>query len=365
VSSGPVYSKGVDISCNPPQEISYPLPKARLTALAILPVVFALLGLFLLVDAVTAGESKRGNDSVSLPDIEPISAIPLKVDVNWDKVALGEKLFNDPRLSHDGFLACASCHQLDQGGDDGLPLSITNTGEPGVINAPTVFNSAFNFRLTWRGRFRTLDDQVEAVLHNPMEMNTNWTEILPKLQADADYTVLFSRLYLDGIKGKNVLDAISNFQRSLITPNARFDQYLRGRRDALTEDEKQGYQLFRTYGCAACHQGVNVGGNLYQKLGIFMDYFAGRGKVTEADFGRFLETGADSDRYVFRVPSLRNVAVTAPYFHDGSVSDLEEAVQKMGEVQLGETLAKAEISLIVKFLRSLTGEYRGRSLDME
>ncbi len=296
---------------------------------------------------------------------EPISPIPLDVDVDWDKVALGEKLFRDPLLSHDGSLACLTCHQLDHGGDDGLRLSITNQGEPGVINSLSVFNSALNFRLTWRGRFRTLDEQVESVLHSPSEMNTSWAEILPKLQARPDYVAAFGQLYADGITRTNVLDAMSNFQRSLTTPNAPFDRYLRGQQDALTYEEIQGYRMFKNYGCAACHQGVNVGGNLFQKLGIFKDYFASRGTITEADFGRFLDTGAERDRYVFRVPSLRNVAVTGPYFHDGSVDSLAEAVRKMGEAQLGETLLDAEIGLIVKFLHTLTGEYRGRPLDVD
>ena len=360
-----MYPGGNDISREPPQAALDHSAMVGLKALAILPIVCALLGHIPPVDAGTAGGSERGDDFNALPDVDPISAIPLEVDVDWDKVALGETLFNSPLLSHDGSLVCASCHQLDQGGDDGLPRSITNTGEPGVINALTMFNSALNFRLTWRGRFRTLNELIEDVLHNPSEMNTSWAEILPKLQADADYAADFGRLYPDGIMKENVLDAMSNFQRSLLTPNARFDQYLRGRQDALTEDEIRGYQLFKNYGCTACHQGVNVGGNLFQKLGIFKDYFASRGNVTEADYGRFLDTGAERDRFVFRVPSLRNVAVTAPYFHDGSIESLEEAVRKMGEAQLGETLMEADIGLIVKFLRTLTGEYRGRSLDVE
>ncbi len=337
----------------------------RLRGIAIVALVTAVLAAISPVRPDRAFAAATDSAFNALWAAEPISPIPLDVDVDWDKVALGEKLFRDPLLSHDGSLACLSCHQLDHGGDDGLRLSVTNRGEPGVINALTVFNSALNFRLTWRGRFRTLDEQVESVLQSPREMNTSWAEILPKLKARPDYVAAFEELYVDGITRASVLDAMSSFQRSLITPNAPFDRYLRGQQDALTEEEKQGYELFKNYGCAACHQGVNVGGNLFQKMGIFKDYFASRGTITEADFGRFLDTGAERDRYVFRVPSLRNVAVTGPYFHDGSVDSLAEAVRKMGEAQLGETLLDAEIGLIVKFLRTLTGEYRGRPLDVD
>jgi cytochrome c peroxidase len=337
----------------------------RMQGIAVVALVTAVLAPILPAhpDRACAAEPDAAFNALSAT--EPISPIPLDVDVDWDKVALGEKLFRDPVLSSDGSLACLTCHQLDRGGDDGLRLSVTNRGDPGVINSLTVFNSALNFRLTWRGRFRTLDEQVESVLRSPSEMNTSWAEILPKLQAEPDYVTAFGRLYADGITRNSVLDAMSNFQRSLVTPNAPFDRYLRGQENALNAEEIQGYQLFKNYGCAACHQGVNVGGNLFQKLGIFKDYFATRGTITEADFGRFLDTGAERDRYVFRVPSLRNVAVTGPYFHDGSVDSLAEAVRKMGEAQLGETLLDAEVGLIVKFLHTLTGEYRGRSLDVD
>ena len=241
-------------------------------------------------------------------------------------------------------------------------MSRTNRGEPGTINAPTVFNSALNFRLGWRGNYRTLEDQIEADLHDPTLMNSSWEELLPKIQSVAEYADAFRHGFPSGVVKKNVLAALSAFHHSLLTPNARFDQYLRGRQDALTEDEKQGYRLFRSLGCVTCHQGMNVGGNLFQKMGVFEDYFAKRGDITKVDFGRFTETGADRDLFVFRVPSLRNVAVTAPYFHDGSVGRLDEAVRKMAEVQLGETLTEEEIGLIVQFLRTLTGEYRGKSL---
>ena len=322
----------------------------------------AVVGQFLLGEVSAAPGGEQGQVLQSEPATESLVPIPLEIDVDRDRAALGERLFHDPRLSHDGALACVSCHDLEQGGDDGLPLSRTNDGGPGLINAPTVFNSALNFRLGWRGNYRRLDDQIEADLYDPKLMNTSWGELLPRLQADTSYAVNFGRIYEDGITKENVLDALSAFHRSLLTPNARFDQYLRGREDALSEDEKAGYRLFKSLGCVSCHQGTNIGGNLFQKVGIFKDYFASRGDVREIDFGRFLDTRAERDIFVFRVPSLRNVAVTAPYFHDGSVDRLDDAVRKMAEIQLGEALTKKEISLIAQFLRTLTGEYNGQPI---
>jgi cytochrome c peroxidase len=296
---------------------------------------------------------------------EPIVPLPLTLEFDPDRAALGEKLFYDRRLSRDGTLACVSCHNLAEGGDDGLVLPGRAEGRSGEVNTPTIFNSALSFRLGWRGTYRRLADQVDADIEDPRLMNSSWDEVLGKLRADSGYAAAFARTYGDGVTRQNVLDALASFHRSLITPNARFDQYLRGRDDALTEAEKGGYRLFKSLGCVSCHQGRNIGGNLFQKVGIFADYFASRGNVREIDFGRFLDTGAQHDLFVFRVPSLRNVAVTAPYFHDGSVAELGDAVRKMGEIQLGESLTDDEIRLIVQFLHSLTGEYQGRPIMSE
>lgn len=293
---------------------------------------------------------------------QPIAPVSRQVPLDAAKVRLGEKLFHDVRLSRGDVIACASCHRLAKGGDDNLARSPGIHGKPLDFNTPTVFNAALSFRLNWRGNFRTLEEQIEAVLHDPDLMNTSWEELLPKLRADEAYREAFGAIYGSGPEPAHVLDAIAAFERSLITPDSPFDRYLRGERDALEPQEERGYELFKLYGCTACHQGVNVGGNLFQKFGIFYDPFAGAAVVSDADLGRFTITGKDADRHVFRVPSLRNVALTAPYFHDGGVVSLEEAVESMARSQLGRSLTTQEIGLIVAFLRTLTGEYRGRPL---
>jgi len=293
---------------------------------------------------------------------EPITPVPSAASLEADKVRLGEMLFHDVRLSRGDVLACASCHLLAEGGDDNRARSPGVDGELLDFNAPTVFNAALSFRLNWRGNFRSLEAQIEAVLLDPDLMNTTWEELLAKLRADQAYRKAFFAAYGSDLAPAHVLDALATFERSLLTPDARFDRYLRGERDALGTEEERGYELFKTYGCIACHQGVNVGGNLFQKFGIFYEPFSPRGAMTEADLGRLAITGNEADRHVFRVPSLRNVAVTAPYFHDGRAASLEEAVEAMGESQLGRTLTEQEIDLIVAFLRTLTGEYQGQPL---
>jgi cytochrome c peroxidase len=292
---------------------------------------------------------------------EPIMPVALLVKLDEKKVNLGEELFNDPRLSRDNSISCASCHSLEKGGTDQLALSTGIGGKTGVVNAPTVFNSVYNFKQFWDGRAETLEEQIDGPTHNPLEMDSNWTEIIAKLEASPNYVQAFSAIYADKIQGDNIKNAIATFERSLITPNARFDRYLRGQDNALTDEEKQGYQLFKSYGCVSCHQGVNIGGNLFQKFGLMGNYFAGR-KVLKSDFGRFNVTGNEADKYVFKVPSLRNVALTAPYFHDGSASQLEDAVMTMSFYQLGRPLTLNERDAIVKFLKTLSGEYKGKTL---
>jgi cytochrome c peroxidase len=291
---------------------------------------------------------------------EPITPIPLSLVLDPSRVALGERLFHDVRLSHDNTRACTTCHPLERGGMDGRPRAITATGTLHPRNTPTVFNAGLNATFNWDGIANTLEAHAEMDLLHPSLMHTTWPELLAKLQADADYVRHFNTTYAGGLTPANVLDALASFERSLLTPNARFDRYLRGERYALTAPEQQGYHLFKSYGCVACHQGMNIGGNMYQKFGIFA---APRGMSSPAvavDLGRYVITQVPRDREVFRVPSLRNVAVTAPYFHDGRAATLEEAVDTMARVQLGRTIPPEEIGLIVQFLHTLTGEYHGR-----
>jgi len=294
---------------------------------------------------------------------EPIQPIPLHIDLDEKKVTLGEKLFRDVRLSSDKKVACISCHGFDTGGVDRMTRSRGVKGQLNLVNTPTVFNSGFNFKLDWDGKHENLFINVDGPLLSPIIMGGKWEEIIPMLRSSPDYVKAFAKAYADGITKDNVRDAIATFEESLYTPNSRFDQFLRGKSNALTQEEKEGYNLFKEYGCVSCHQGINVGGNMFQKFGVMGDYFADRGKVTKADLGRFNVTGQEKDRYVFRVPSLRNVELTSPYFHDGTAETLEQSVNVMVKYQLGRSLKSEQINLIIQFLKTLTGEYQGKPLS--
>ena len=294
---------------------------------------------------------------------EPISPLPTAPrGADPLRAALGERLFHDPVLSVDYTISCASCHPLDRAGADGLPTSRGVGGALGTVNAPTVFNAGLNFAQFWDGRAATLEEQVAGPIHNPVEMGSNWSLVVERLNKGDDYRSLFAEVYPQGINAETIADALAAFERSLLTPGARFDQYLRGKTDALSADEIEGYARFKRLGCSSCHQGVNVGGNLFQRFGVMGDYFADKGMSTPADLGRFNVTGRQEDRYVFRVPSLRNVALTAPYFHDGSVEKLDDAVEIMARYQLGRTLSKEDRRLLVAFLHTLSGSFRGAPL---
>jgi cytochrome c peroxidase len=291
---------------------------------------------------------------------EPIQPLPEQSGIDPQKAALGALLFADKRLSHDNTISCASCHSLDKGGTDQLPHSVGIGGAIGAVNAPTVLNSGLNYKQFWNGRAETLEDQVNGPTHNPKEMGSDWPEIIGKLKQDPQYTASFAALYPEtGIAPETVRDAIAGFERTLITPDSRFDQYLRGDSSALNAEEKQGYLHFKQDGCISCHQGANIGGNMFQKFGIMGNYFADRGAMTDADLGRYAVTGREEDKYVFRVPSLRNVALTAPYFHDGTATTLPQAVEVMAKYQLGRPLEPTELVQIVKFLNTLTGKQPG------
>jgi cytochrome c peroxidase len=238
---------------------------------------------------------------------------------------------------------------------DGKARSIGINGAEGDINAPTVFNCGLNFKQFWDGRADTLEEQIDGPTHNPKEMGSTWPQIVEKLAADADLVKVFAASYPAGVTSDTIKDAIATFERSLTTPDSRFDRYLRGDTKALTEDEKKGYGLFKSLGCISCHQGMNAGGNMFQPFGVMADYFANRTE-TKADLGRYNVTGLPQDKHKFRVPGLRNVELTAPYFHDASAKTLEDAVRLMAEYQLGQPIDDEKVRLITAFLKTLTGE---------
>lgn len=294
---------------------------------------------------------------VSVPGAqdEPLRALPPLARLDEAKVELGRQLFHDRRLSKDNSLACSSCHDLGRGGVDGLPRSIGVGGAVGGINAPSVLSAAYNFRQFWDGRAATLEEQAAGPVTNPIEMASTWPQVLQKLGADAELKRTFERLYPEGLTPASIVAVIAEFERSLPRPS-RFDRWLNGDERAISSEELSGYRVFKRHGCTACHQGVNIGGNLFQRFGVMADYFAGKKEQTAADQGRYNVTGREEDRHLFKVPSLRNVALTAPYFHDASAATLDEAVTVMGRYQLGVDLPAKDVQLIVAFLKSLTSE---------
>jgi len=288
---------------------------------------------------------------------EPISPIPLEVPLDQAKVKLGRSLFADSRLSAGNGVSCASCHLFERGLTDGLPISRGLPGSPGGTNTLTLFNVGLNAKLGWDGHFLSLQDQAKAVVQDKHRMGAKWDDVVPLLRNDIALTATFNQIYKDGIQRDNVIDALAEFEKSLDTPNAPFDRYLRGDDNAISEEAKSGYQLFKNYGCVSCHQGVNVGGNMLQVFGIFgTPEAASQGPKTP---GAAQGSGIDDDRPVFRVPSLRNVAQTAPYFHDGSVATLTEAIGVMAKYQLGRSISDEDVAKIEVFLKSLSGEYQG------
>ncbi|MES9993032.1 MAG: cytochrome-c peroxidase [Candidatus Thiodiazotropha sp.] len=289
---------------------------------------------------------------------EPIR--PLVIDQNLDPrmVSLGDKLFHDTRLSQDNSISCSSCHVLSTGGTDRKRVSIGVGGAVGDIKAPTVYNATNNFAQFWDGRTATLEQQAAGPVHNPVEMNSNWEEVISKLQQDPVVVDEFDDLFDDGITAVNIVNAIAAFERSLVTLNSRFDRWLQGEEGVLTTQELRGYRLFKSYGCVSCHQGMNVGGNMYGFMGAKGDYFKDRQRsVTKADMGRYNFTQNAEDKHYFKVPSLRLAAINPPYFHDGSESTLQGAVRIMGRYQLGRELPQSDIEDIVAFLHTLVGEH--------
>ena len=287
---------------------------------------------------------------LSLSFSDPIKPLPAKIKYDVKKALIGKELFFDPILSKERNISCATCHDPEQGGTVHLRFS-PKVSDDLKANVPTVFNAVFNFRQFWNGRAKDLYEQAAIPILNPSEMGLTKEEVERRINKSDKYKKMFKEVYgIDYITFNHVIDAIVEFEKALITPNSRFDRYLRGEID-LTESEKEGYALFKKLGCITCHNGINIGGNSFQKFGVvnpykWEPYFPDRYKIT----------GREEDKNVYKVPSLRNVAITYPYFHDGSANTLEEAVKKMAYHQLGITLTDEEVTKIVDFLKSLTGE---------
>jgi len=281
----------------------------------------------------------------------PIRPAP---NVNLGKVELGKKLFFEPRLSMSGFISCNSCHNVMRGGADHLRTSIGDKWQEGPINSPTVFNSALNLAQFWDGRAATLREQAGGPIANPGEMAFTHELAIGVLESIPEYVREFRLVFgQEGITMDMVTAVLAEFQTTLMTPNSRFDQWLLGNTTALNANELNGYRLFNEVGCVACHNGPNLGGNAFQKMGVVEPYHSRAGATV---IGRAAVTGKDADRFNFKVPTLRNVDMTYPYFHDGGADTLTQAVDVMGRLQLGRRFTERENADIVAFLKTLTGE---------
>jgi len=280
---------------------------------------------------------------------EPISPLEM-IPYDQQKAKLGKELFSDPILSQDNTVSCSTCHILSAGGDNDIPFSFGIKGQMGDMNSPTVFNSALNFKQFWNGRANNLSEQAHQVIENPVEMGNNIYDIVKRLRRDKHYSKQFYSIYKEELEKKHLVEVLVEFERALITLDAPFDLYLKGENSAISEQAKRGYQLFKSKGCVLCHNGRNVGGNLFNRFGIHEENHKSK------SLGRYDVTKKEEDKYVFKVPSLRNVELTAPYMHDGRAKDLHEAVKIMTHYQLGREMKKEDIDAIVEFLKSLTGK---------
>ncbi|MDR1848625.1 MAG: cytochrome-c peroxidase [Zoogloeaceae bacterium] len=303
------------------------------------PTLFAALSLTFAGFAAAAGD-------------EPITPIKAPTGIHQGKAELGKKLYFDPRLSKSGFISCNSCHNLSLGGTDNLPTAIGDRWQQGPINSPTVLNSSLNLAQFWDGRAADLKAQAGGPIANPKEMGFTHELAVNVLATIPGYVSEFRHVFgKDKIDMDQVTEAIAEFEKTLVTPNSRFDHWLRGDEKILTADEKAGYALFKKSGCVACHNGEAVGGNSFQKMGLVEPY-----KTSNPAEGRSAVTGQDAERFSFKVPTLRNVELTYPYFHDGAAHTLTEAVNLMGRLQLGKKFSTKENAQIVAFLKTLTGD---------
>jgi len=277
-----------------------------------------------------------------------IIPIPQTLEYDKAKATLGEKLFFDTILSKDNTISCFSCHNIFTNGADTKKVSTGINNQSGITNVPTLFNAIFNFRQNWNGSAKTLANQAKGPITNPIEMGHNFKELISILE-QSSYNQEFKMIFGDGITEDNLVDVLAEFQKRLITPNSQLDKYLMGDENALTQDQKDGYELFQSKGCISCHNGINIGGQLYSRFGMIK-------LINNENFGLYNVTKEEEDRFYFKVPSLRNVELTPPYFHDGSADNLFSAVEIMLRYQVGRDTSSKEILKIVEFLKSLNGE---------
>ncbi|WP_308445864.1 cytochrome-c peroxidase [Chitiniphilus purpureus] len=309
-------------------------------------------GILTLITASGLGALMLAGAVHAAPDPEPIQPIPPAKPGNRAVIELGKKLYFDPRLSKSGFISCNSCHNLSLGGTDNLKTSVGHQWQRGPINAPTVLNSSMNLAQFWDGRAKDLNEQAGGPIANPAEMAFSHPLAVDVLTSIPQYRAEFKKAFgTNRIDIGQVTKAIAAFEETLVTPNSKFDRWLKGDGKALNKTELSGYHLFKASGCVACHNGPAVGGNSFQRMGIVEPYPA-KSPAT----GRMAVTGKDADRFNFKVPTLRNVELTYPYFHDGEAATLEQAIDVMGRLQLGKKFTKTEVMQIAAFLKTLTGD---------
>ncbi|MFK5985380.1 MAG: cytochrome c peroxidase [Pseudomonadota bacterium] len=295
----------------------------------------------------------------SLLKNEPIKPIINDLKLNKEKVLLGERLFFDKRLSANNTISCASCHDLELAGTDAQQFATGIYKLKGNVNTPTIFNSRYNVAQFWDGRADNLAHQAFFPVENPVEMGSQWSDVIVKLSLDKAFLADFKVVYNEPISAELIVDAIAEYETSLITINSPFDRYLLGDQQAISEQAKRGYSIFKSYGCISCHQGINIGGNMFHKLGVMISYYSSEDEqLLKRDLGRFNVTDNLLDKHVFKVPSLRLVTQTAPYFHDGSIKLLEDAIKTMAKYQLLREISDTDIALIIEFLSTQVGQYQ-------
>lgn len=299
--------------------------------------------------AVAAAMSSLCASVQAAEPVDPIEPVEVK---NPALVELGKMLFFEPRLSRSGFISCNSCHNLATGGVDNLQTSIGDRWAQGPINSPTVLNSFGQVAQFWDGRAKTLAEQAAGPIANPLEMASTHEMAVKVIASIPGYAPYFKKAFGDTeVNIKRITEAMAEFERTLVTPNARFDKWLKGDKNAITQLELNGYKIFKESGCTICHNGAQLGGQSFQKMGVVSPY-----KTTNTAEGVKAISGRDQDRMTFKVPMLRNIELTYPYFHDGAVWTLEESVSIMGDLQLGKRYTKQEINDITAFLKTLTGD---------